>query len=1224
VATISERLQYLLRLDAAQAIKAVDQFGKQAGDAIDGSSGKLDRLGGNMLKFGAGAMATAGIAGKALWSIGAGASDLNESINAVEKTFGDAAEGVLKLGENAAKSIGLSRTEFAQLATGFASFAGTVAGEGGDVVATVKEMTTRAADFASVLNMDVSRAVGLFQTSLAGEAEAMRRFGIDVSAVTVEQYALANGLASSKKELTESVKVQARYGVIMAATESMAGDFADTSDDLANSQRILSADIKNLKDNVGAGLLPAMKFLVTTAGDVTNAFSNMSPEFQKLIGGAAGATVGILAVGGAASFIIGSLIKMTANLKLARIAMLKFSTAHPILLAATVALTAATAIAGLMWLDHSKKQKEAQDKVDDLTTAIQANIAELREQADLLDLLEGGAVATATGYEILADSVRESEQWTGEMTEGFRFLGKTMDSMVPTFVRGQDAVDDFARQQLIAAGASKRHADVLVGNGFKSIKLFTSSTGVARDEAEQFYDANGDLFASLIGLNSAFDLYNVAAVEAARNTLIEIATTDDAGEAAVRHAESIKGVTVEQANNVQIAEMLVTTQAALEAGIISASTAIKSMSWAQEELAKSGTRAAEATELFNEQGELLPEILAQQEDAIQRVIDKHTASVEAIDEAYDAVKDAYDESVREAEQWADGLNSAAEAGGDGFGTFQSTATTDLKKWATALNKSTVAEAQWKDNLVAVYKRAEESVEGSGDAIVTSLADMGTDGAEETQALLDATDEDFGNMASAMATSTAVGQRDVAAELGKLPGHMTLAMSMAEIERSRAMMEANIAARIEARELGNDISSGIGLGISSRAFKIDNAIRDAVEGAILKGREAAETASPSKVTNREIGMPMAEGIAAGITAGAPAVALAVSDAVDDAADAGAESALVFRKEVGAPIIIGVEEGIAEEAPKVSEALVRAINDAESDAVKAAKELSEAVLDEFETLADAAENVLSGLFGDISRTDRVEGLEESVSDAQRNLAEAQEKLTKVQLDGESTAKDLADAQESVSDAEESLRDANMNLTEETIANTLGTEEQQTAWERAATAAGLTAIEIRDLRDAYRELAEAQKALSDAKEAQAAIDAKNDKKIADEVAAAQATVDKFNDLGSKGLLLGKDFTDVKALASDPAKQLDMMRSIIARVEKFFSQFLPEAPISFTPQSMPVAGSLDQPSNIAAMTSNTTGEPPKLGRMLPDADMSAITAAVERGLVQGFKGIRQHERAS
>ena len=70
-------------------------------------------------------------------SIGA-FSELNESTNAVEVTFGDAAEGIKALGENAADSLGLAKSEFNTLAVRFSSFVETIAAEkDGDVVATM-------------------------------------------------------------------------------------------------------------------------------------------------------------------------------------------------------------------------------------------------------------------------------------------------------------------------------------------------------------------------------------------------------------------------------------------------------------------------------------------------------------------------------------------------------------------------------------------------------------------------------------------------------------------------------------------------------------------------------------------------------------------------------------------------------------------------------------------------------------------------------------------------------------------------------------------------------------------------------------------------------------------------------------------------------------------------------------------------------------------------------
>lgn len=193
------------------------------------------------------------------------ASDFGESANAIKVAFGDAATDVAKLGEDAATRLGLSSTQFNQIATRFSSFAGTIAGSSGDVVGVIDDLSQRGADFASVFNLEVNEALGLFQSGLAGETEPLRRFGIDLSATAVEQYALNSGLIENKKQLTESIKVQARYGLLMQSTAKTAGDFANTSGGLANQQRILDAQTAELQKKLGNYLLPVMASLATFA-----------------------------------------------------------------------------------------------------------------------------------------------------------------------------------------------------------------------------------------------------------------------------------------------------------------------------------------------------------------------------------------------------------------------------------------------------------------------------------------------------------------------------------------------------------------------------------------------------------------------------------------------------------------------------------------------------------------------------------------------------------------------------------------------------------------------------------------------------------------------------------------------------------------------------------------------------------------------------------------------
>ena len=197
------------------------------------------------------------------------ASDLSEATNAVTVSFGDAAEGVLALGDNAARGLGLSKTELFGIATQFSSFAKTIAGDGGDLVGVVDQISNRGADFASVFNLEVGDALAKFQSGLAGSSEPLRAYGIDLSAATVEAYALENGITDGSEAMTESEKVMARYGALMEQTDMVTGDFTNTSDGLANQQRIMKATLEDTRAEIGEKFMPILQdvqnFILETA-----------------------------------------------------------------------------------------------------------------------------------------------------------------------------------------------------------------------------------------------------------------------------------------------------------------------------------------------------------------------------------------------------------------------------------------------------------------------------------------------------------------------------------------------------------------------------------------------------------------------------------------------------------------------------------------------------------------------------------------------------------------------------------------------------------------------------------------------------------------------------------------------------------------------------------------------------------------------------------------------
>lgn len=258
-----------------QAETALQKFSKNVGPAIAGVAASFAAIGAGM--------AIKGFVDFTKQSISA-ASDLSESINAVNVAFEGAAEGVLKIGESAAESLGVSQTEFNNAAVRFSAFADRVVGEGGDVAEFIGDITTRATDFASVFNIDVNEALQVFQSGLSGEAEPLKRFGINMLQSEVQAFALANGIGEVGRELTETEKVQARYGLLLQETDKTAGDFANTSDGLANRQRILQASMTDLRAEFGEALLPAMEsFAAIAQEDLMPVLSDLGESLGPVV-----------------------------------------------------------------------------------------------------------------------------------------------------------------------------------------------------------------------------------------------------------------------------------------------------------------------------------------------------------------------------------------------------------------------------------------------------------------------------------------------------------------------------------------------------------------------------------------------------------------------------------------------------------------------------------------------------------------------------------------------------------------------------------------------------------------------------------------------------------------------------------------------------------------------------------------------------------------------------
>jgi hypothetical protein len=251
-----------LRTLTLSLVADVDKFKKGLNKADNETRSFSDKLK-TALKAGAVAFAAIGAAAGA-FAIKIGkeainaASDFNEELQKSEVILGDGAAAVAKFASTAASKLGQSRTEALRAAGNFAIF-GKSAGLSGQALSKFStDFVTLASDLASFNNTSPEDAVQALGAALRGESEPIRRYGVLLNEATLKNRALELGIIDNiKNALTPQQKVLAAQAEIFAQTSDAQGDFARTSDGLANSQRILKAEIENLKISLGESLLPA-------------------------------------------------------------------------------------------------------------------------------------------------------------------------------------------------------------------------------------------------------------------------------------------------------------------------------------------------------------------------------------------------------------------------------------------------------------------------------------------------------------------------------------------------------------------------------------------------------------------------------------------------------------------------------------------------------------------------------------------------------------------------------------------------------------------------------------------------------------------------------------------------------------------------------------------------------------------------------------------------------
>lgn len=252
----------------------------------ENSTNKLNDIAKKGLKIFTGAVTAAGTALSGLGVAGIKlASDLEEVQNVVDVTFVDNAKVINEWAKEAKTAFGMSELSAKQFNGTMGAMLKSMGLNSDEVLNMSTSMVGLAADFASFYNLEHEEAFDKIRAGISGETEPLKQLGINMSVANLEAYALTQGITKQYKEMSQAEQATLRYNYLMSAGADAQGDFARTSDSLANQMRVAKLNMQELGSEIGQLLLPVAQEAVTKfnelGGQLKEALS--SPEMQESI-----------------------------------------------------------------------------------------------------------------------------------------------------------------------------------------------------------------------------------------------------------------------------------------------------------------------------------------------------------------------------------------------------------------------------------------------------------------------------------------------------------------------------------------------------------------------------------------------------------------------------------------------------------------------------------------------------------------------------------------------------------------------------------------------------------------------------------------------------------------------------------------------------------------------------------------------------------------------------
>ena len=203
------------------------------------------------------AIALAGIAAGAA-TAAASASRTEQAMGGLESVFGDSADQMKKWADGAAKSAGLAKSEYGELATVIGSQLKNAGLPMDEVVTQTDALIKKGADLAAMFGGTTADAVSALSSVMKGETDPIEAYGVSIKQADIAAQKAKMGTEGLTGAAGKQADAMAALALVNAQTADAQGKFASESDTAAGSSAIMQAQLENMKSELGTALLPIL------------------------------------------------------------------------------------------------------------------------------------------------------------------------------------------------------------------------------------------------------------------------------------------------------------------------------------------------------------------------------------------------------------------------------------------------------------------------------------------------------------------------------------------------------------------------------------------------------------------------------------------------------------------------------------------------------------------------------------------------------------------------------------------------------------------------------------------------------------------------------------------------------------------------------------------------------------------------------------------------------